>query len=72
MEYMPVARVDVGEPDEITIRHTSGIFSGDLNPAVAPGGDVFELGTENPGMQVIQTAVEAEAVHIALIGAVVA
>src|SRR3972149_9895267 len=72
MEYMPVARADVGELDETPICQACGIFPGDLNPAIAPGTNVLELGAENTGMQVIQTTVEAEAVHIALIGAMVA
>src|SRR3989304_42266 len=40
MEYMPVARADVGELDEIAIRQAGSIFPGDLNPAVTQGGNV--------------------------------
>ena len=72
MEDVAVARQLGWQVNGLCALKAGGVAGGPLAAQVVPGVDVLELGAEDAGVQVVQAAVEAIAVDVAGIGAVVA
>src|SRR5689334_6478991 len=72
MEYMPIARYFVRQIKVSTTLQTGRVARGPFTPLVVILVDVFQLGAENAGVQIVETTVEAEAMDVPGIGAVIA
>ena len=72
MEHMAVARHFVREGECLAPLQASGVAGGQLAAQIVPGINVLELGAEDPGVHVVQPAVEAVTVNVAGVGTVVA
>src|SRR4029079_16266757 len=72
MEDVTVAGLHVRQVDVRRLAQTGGVELRPLDPIVVPLVDVLQLGAENSGVDVVETAVEAKAVNVALARSVVA
>src|SRR5262245_58924779 len=72
MEHMAITGRLCRQRETLRARQTRGVAHSPLAAIVVPGVDVFELGAEHAGMQVVKPAVEAEAMHITSVRAVIA
>ena len=51
---------------------TSSVTGGPFAAQIIPGVNVLKLGAQHPRVEVVQAAIESEAVHVALVRAVIA
>jgi len=72
MVDVAVARSSVGQADEVEILEAGVVGGGDLDAAIGPRADVLELGAQDARVQIVEPAVEAGAVVVALALAMVA
>ncbi len=63
--HVAVARLLVRQVEGLGTLKALGVVLGQFDAVVVPLVDVFEFGAQDAGLDVVQTAVEAEAVHVA-------
>src|SRR4029453_9637501 len=71
MEHVAVARPHVRELDVRRLAQTGRIPFGPLDTVVVPVMDVLQFRAQDSRVDVVETAVEAEAVNVALVRAMV-
>jgi len=71
MENVAVTGQLIGQVERLAVLQTGGVTGGHLPAQVVPGIDMLEFGAEHSGVEVVQAAIEAEAVDVALGGAVI-
>ncbi len=71
VKYVAVARPRVRQIEMCPALQPCRVPGGPLNALVVPRVDVLQLGAEDAGMEVVQAAVEAEAVDVSLVRPVV-
>ena len=62
--HMAVSRLVIGQVKRFGARQAGGIPVRQLDAVVVPLVDVFQLGAKDPGVNIVQTAVEPEAVNV--------
>src|SRR6185369_17244958 len=67
MEHVAITRKFGGQSEILRPFQTGGVTRGPFAPQIVPGIDVLEFGAEDAGVQVIEPAVEPEAVDVARI-----
>src|SRR5262245_37393036 len=72
MEDVSVTREFDRQVEVAAVFQTGRVASGPFSAKVVPLIDVLEFRTDNAGMQIVEPAVEAEAVHVALIRSMIA
>src|SRR5689334_12717519 len=72
MEDVPVTGTDVGEIDGRRSLQSGGVAGGPLNALIVPCVNVLQLRAEHTGMEIVEPAVESEAVDVALVRPMVA
>ena len=72
MEYVPITCRHVRQLDPRNALQSLGVSRGPSNTLIIPLVNVLQLGAEDSRVQIVQPAVEAEAVNVALVRPVVA
>src|SRR6185369_17262100 len=72
MKHVPVTRADEGQIDPRGFSEARRVSLGPLDPIVVPLMNVLEFCAQDSRVDVVEAAVESEAMHVALVRSVIA